>query len=452
MGAFAGLLKSAGFIVRGSDENIYSPMKEKLAELQIDVSTPYCASNLDWEPDLIVIGNVIRKQNPEAIAAVSSDIPYCSFPEALGELFLSKNRSIVVSGTHGKTTCCALLSHTLESAGIDSGFLFGGIPNDFSESFKSSKEAGSYFVVEGDEYDTAFFDKGPKFLHYQPKLLMCTSLEYDHADIYDDVNQIIARFSQLMELLDKNGKLVLFANSKHLNTALSNAKLQGQVITYGPGGEYAAKEINYDFEGTSFDVVRRNETLGRITSRLSGEHNVNNALGCYIILREAGLDHDQIQAGFASFSGVKRRMEVRGQIGELIVIDDFAHHPTAVKTTLEGARKKFGTRPIWALFEPRSATSCRNIFEDAYAQSFDCADRVLIAPLGRNLDQTMSMDIQRLAQRISAKGVSAHSCGDLQEMIETVRKEAPKDSVILCMSNGAFGNIHTRIIDTLKGH
>lgn len=450
MGAFAGLLKAAGFAVQGSDQNVYSPMKEKLADWGIPVLTPYQASNLEPKPDLVIIGNAISKTNVEAVATMESNLPYCSFPEALGELFLSSNRSIVVAGTHGKTTSCALLAHTLSFNNIDSGFLIGGIPNNFSESFRCPKEKGALFVVEGDEYDTAFFDKGPKFLHYRPRLLLCTSLEYDHADIYKDVEQIIGRFSQLMSLLDSDGRLVMQMDASHLKTALNGADFKGKLITYGEAGEYSMRDAKESIDGISFEVVRRNEILGSVSLSISGEHNMQNALGCYAILIEGGLTHEQIAKGFASFEGVKRRMEVKGRVGEIIVIDDFAHHPTAVETTLKGARQKFGDRPLWALFEPRSASSCRKVFQDAYALSFKVADRVLLAPLGRDLDRSLSLDAKQLAKDISSQGIAANSCDSLDDMIEVIAKDAPKNAIILCMSNGSFGNIHARIVDALQ--
>lgn len=450
MGAFAGLLKAAGYNVRGSDQGVYSPMKEMLEDWDIPVLMPYQAENLEPKPDLVVIGNVIRKDNIEAVATMKEQFPYCSFPEALGQLFLSNNKSIVVAGTHGKTTCCGLLAHSLAFNEIDLGFLIGGIPNNFTESFRCPKNEGAFFVVEGDEYDTAFFDKGPKFLHYQPKLLLCTSLEYDHADIYENVEQIIARFSQLISLLDSDGQLVLQMDSPHLHAALEQASFRGNLVTYGANGDFRAQSVVENQDGISFEVIRGAENLGRVALPISGDHNVQNALGCYVILSKAGLSHEQIANAYANFAGVKRRMEVKGQVGDILVIDDFAHHPTAVQTTIKGARQKFGNRPLWALFEPRSASSCRSVFQEPYANSFGFADRVLLAPTGRNLDPTISLDVKKLAEDITSKGVRAQSFDSLDAIVETLKKEVPKDAVLLCMSNGAFGDIHQRILEALK--
>lgn len=446
MGAFAGLLKKSGFDVRGSDQNIYSPMKEKLADWEIPVLTPYAKANLADKPDLVIVGNAISQNNEEAQAVMELGLQYRSFPAALGELFLETNRSVVVSGTHGKTTCSALLAHTLRHNHIDSGFLIGGIPNNFDESFGCPKNAGALFVVEGDEYDTAFFDKGPKFLHYRPHLLLCTSLEYDHADIYASVDQIIERFAQLMSLLKPDGVLVMQSDSLHLRTALSKANLQGKLVTYGVSGDYTCSNSSETADGIAFDVMYHNELRGRVSLELSGKHNIQNALGCYAILTNAGLTHEQIANGFASFAGVKRRMEVKGRVGELVVIDDFAHHPTAVDTTLHGARKRYPDQPIWALFEPRSASSCRAVFQDDYARSFQHADRVMIAPPGRNLDEKIALDVKRLAKDVSSLGKVAQAFDSIDSMVEAVRKEAPANAIILCMSNGAFGNIHQKIL------
>jgi len=446
MGAFAGLLKKSGFDVRGSDQNIYSPMKEKLADWKIPVLTPYSKANVADEPGLVIVGNAISQSNEEVQSVMELGLQYRSFPAALGELFLETNRSVVVTGTHGKTTCSALLAHTLRHNKIDSGFLIGGIPNNFEESFGCPRNDGALFVVEGDEYDTAYFDKGPKFLHYRPHLLLCTSLEYDHADIYANVDQIIERFTQLMSLLKPDGILVMQSDSPHLRTALSKANLQGKLVTYGSTGEFVAANSSESQAGIAFDVIYHNELRGHVSLELSGEHNIQNALGCYAILANAGLSHEQIASGFASFTGVKRRMEVKGRVGDLVVIDDFAHHPTAVDTTLHGARKRYPDKPIWALFEPRSASSCRAVFQEDYAKSFQHADRVMIAPPGRNLDEKIALDVKRLAKDVANFGKLAQAFDSIDSMVDTVRNEAPANAIILCMSNGSFGDIHQRIL------
>ncbi|MBM4279293.1 MAG: UDP-N-acetylmuramate dehydrogenase [Deltaproteobacteria bacterium] len=480
MGAFAGLLKAAGYDVRGSDEGVYPPMSDKLREWGIAAKSPYGATNLEPAPDLVVVGNVVKRDNPEAAAMRERGLPHASFPATLGDLFLSKRRSVVVAGTHGKTTTTTLLAWTLLSAGRDPGFLVGGVPaplgtdgrpHGMTESFRlGAPGEASPFVVEGDEYDTAYFDKGPKFLHYAPRSLLCTSLEYDHADIYADVDAIVARFAQLLSLVppaERGGHVVLWASEPHLLRARAQANVVAPVTMYAagrdePGGAEAdvvADRVVEDGAGLSFFIVVRGVDRGAFALPLSGRHNLLNALGAYAILAAAtgglGLSDDELRAGFASFPGVKRRMEARGEAAGVLVVDDFAHHPTAVRTTLAGARRRFAGRPLWAIFEPRSATSCRKVFQDDYARAFDAADRVVLAPPGRALDPSVALDVPRLAADLRAAGKDAVAAGSLEEVVDLVRAHAPRGApghgaVLLCMSNGAFGGVHDRLLAALR--
>jgi UDP-N-acetylmuramate: L-alanyl-gamma-D-glutamyl-meso-diaminopimelate ligase len=453
MGAFAGLLKSAGYKVEGSDAVTYPPMSDKLKEWGIEVKTPYAAANLEPAPDLVIVGNVAGKDNVEAAYVRQHRLPQMSFPQALHDLFLLKAVPTVVAGTHGKTTSSALLAFTLWHAGRDPGFLVGGIPQNFGESFRK-REASTpgFFVVEGDEYDTAYFDKGPKFLHYAPKFLLATSLEYDHADIYQNVEQIIAAFSKLFAIVQPTGFVMMRHGAPHLEEAMRRSACKASVMTYGPGGDLEAVHIDEDARGVSFDVKQRGrkEPMCRLKLQLSGLHNVENALGCFGLLRAMGLRQDEIAAGFAAFKGVKRRMEEVGEAKGILVVDDFAHHPTAVKTTIEGARHRYAGRPLWALFEPRSASSCRKVFQDDYAKAFAGADRVLLAPPGRQLDPDIMLDVPKLAADVSAAGVPASAHTSIDDMVQVVANEAPKNAVILCMSNGGFGGIHQKILAALQ--
>lgn len=445
MGAFAGLLKVAGMTVRGSDSAIYPPMSVKLADWDIEVRTPYDVKNLDPAPDWVIVGNIASASNVEASATRERALPAMSFPQALSEWFLKDRHSIVVVGTHGKTTTSALIAHTLVKAGRDPSYLIGGIPQEYAESFRLGQGAERFFVVEGDEYDTAYFDKGPKFLHYKPEYLLCTSLEYDHADIYENVQQIVERFTQVMNLVPKHGHIVMHANSPYLKEAMLRANICARLQTYGEGGDWVASDVKEDANGLSFFVKNQ-----KINLPLSGLHNVDNALGSYAILLSAGLSHDEIANGFSSFKGVKRRMEEIGEEDGVLVVDDFAHHPTAVETTLNGAQKRYPGRPLWALFEPRSASSCRKVFQDAYAQSFAAADKVILAPPGRELDKDVMLDVEQLAAEIKRQGIPATAAKSYEAMIDQVVREAPRDTVLLCMSNGGFGNIHLRLVKALK--
>lgn len=435
MGAFAGLLKQAGHEVLGSDAATYPPMDQKLQDWGIPVKTPYQASNITPDLELVVIGNAVSKNHVEVQEVLRQGIKYQSFPETLSNLFLKDQLSIVASGTHGKTTISALLAHVLVHAGQDPSFLIGGIPKNFDESFRLGQ--GSHFVIEGDEYDTAYFDKGPKFLHYQPHYLLCSSLEYDHADIYKNVDEIVERFAQVISLVPANGVVVLNTLYPELLKALRKANLKAKLIEYSEPENILESE-----QGLEFVVGGQ-----RVTVPLSGKHNAQNALGCYRILQATGLSHTQIQAGFSAFAGVKRRMEVIGEKNGVLVIDDFAHHPTAVASTLEGAKKRYPKRQLWALFEPRSASSCRKIFQEAYAASFASADRVLLAPPGRALDPDLMLDVKQLALDI---GPGATACDSYDEIVHRVQQEVCPNTVLLCMSNGSFGGIHRRLLDVIK--
>lgn len=465
MGAFAGLLKAAGYEVRGSDENVYPPMSTKLKDWGIPTATPYAAANLDPPPDLVVVGNVVRKDNVEAAAMRERHLPHQSFPETLGDLFLSKRLSVVVAGTHGKTTTTALLAWTLQAAGRDPGYLVGGIPlasapGAQEESFRlGAPGPRSPFVVEGDEYDTAYFDKGPKFLHYRPKSLLCTSLEFDHADIYENVDAIEARFSELISLVphsNEGGHIVLCAEEPHLQKARSKATTSARITTYAQssieGANVFCQGHSENESGLQFEVVVDGSVVGSCQLPLSGRHNLLNALGAYAVLSGLSLSHAEIAAGYASFPGVKRRMEVKGECDGVVVVDDFAHHPTAVRTTLDGAKMRYAGRPIWAIFEPRSATSCRKIFQDDYARAFHAATKVLLAPSGRQLDPAIALDVARLAQDLRDRGTDADAYASIEEIVGVVRRSAPRGdhgAVLMCMSNGSFGGIHDKLLTAL---
>ena len=450
MGAFAGLLKQAGYDVRGSDQNAYPPMSTKLADWKIPVFTPYDENNLQPQPDLVVVGNVIRRDNPEATFVRDQDWPQTSFPASFYELFLRQTHPTVITGTHGKTTTSTLAAFTLWHAGKDPGFLIGGIPQDFGESFRlGAMDSTTPFVVEGDEYDTAYFDKVPKFLHYKPKSLLCTSLEFDHADIYDSLESIQKQFVQLFEALPKNAHVVLHRESEHLMALAHHIPDHARQETYGAAGDWQAEAFEENAQGIRFNVMHQSQNQGPVQLQLSGEHNMLNALGAYALLAGLGLSHDEIAAGFAAFKGIKRRMEVVGEAKGRLIIDDFAHHPTAVATTLEGARRRYPDHQIWALFEPRSATSCRNIFQQDYAEAFDAADAVLLAPPGRDLPADEALNMNQLQQDIQNRGVTTQVFDSIDRLYEQALG-APTNTVLLCMSNGAFGGIHQKLLQGLR--
>lgn len=437
MGAFAGLLKQSGHRVFGSDSAVYSPMKEKLADWGIKYRTPYDAKNLPASCDLVIVGNVIRRENPEALEVVAKKLAFDSFPGALNKLFLRDAIPVVASGTHGKTTCSALLAHTFHQAETEPGFIVGGIPLNFGESFRASPKRGAPFVVEGDEYDTAYFDKRPKFIHYDPQFLLVTSLEFDHADIYRDLNAVIEAFSSLMKTLSPERTLVINGDEQNIQSAIKDSACRAKIVTYGATGDYRTEFEKFERDGIYCSVVYRNQNLGSLFVPLFGRHNLKNALGCYAVLHSYGLTHEQIAFGFKTFAGVKRRLEERSVIGSSIVVDDFAHHPTAVFETIKAARQKYPDHKICAIFEPRSATTCMKIFEERYEAAFQEADRVLLAPVGRNLPEDSRLDTAKIASSLIMNGVKAKAFSSYTDLGNEL-KAMESGNVLLFMSNGDF--------------
>lgn len=446
MGAFAGLLKRAGYDVRGSDQAVYPPMSTKLAEWGVEVRSPYAAENLDPPPDRVVVGNAVRRTNPEARAMLERALPHTSFPAALAEIFLDGRHSIVIGGTHGKTTTSALVAHILCTSGLDPSFLVGGVPANAKESFRLG--AGPHFVVEGDEYDTAFFDKQPKFMHYRPRTLVLTSLEYDHADIYPDVESIERAFDGVVRLVPCGGRIIACASAPRVMARLGSA--QARVETYGLGvGDHSAEDVELGAFGARF-TVRYEGQRRRFTLDGSGTYNVENALAALAVAEACGVPWEAAHAALRSFRGVARRQTVRGVAGGVRIIDDFAHHPTAVRRTLEGLRARYSEGRLFAVFEPRTATSSRRMFREAYIQAFDAADRVIIAPVGRlELAPDERLDTLDLAREIARRGVPAQAFTDLDAIVDhLLASVAPEDTVVF-MSNGGFGDIHEKTLTAL---
>ena len=446
MGSFAGLLKAAGYQVRGSDENVYPPMSDKLAAWDIEVRSGYGPQNLEPAPDLVVVGNVIRKVNPEAQAVLERGLEYTSFPKALGDLFLDDKHSIVVSGTHGKTTTTSLIAWLLTQAGMDPGMLVGGVPGNFNEGFRLGY--GDYFVVEGDEYDTAFFDKVPKFVHYRPQTAIITSLEFDHADIYPDVETIERQFDRLVELVPKDGCIYVCADADRARARAAHAK--AKVITYTAredvSADWRAREVTVDETGSHFLVFNGNIRLGRFFLPMAGRHNVDNALVAIAVSLSCGLTVAEIQEGLASFKGIARRQTVRAEINGVRIIDDFAHHPTAVKETVAAIRARYSQGRIFAIFEPRTATSSRKYFQDAYAEAFDGASETIIAQVGRSeLPENERLDVHKLAAALKDRGLSAQHVPAIDDIVAYLAEHAQPQDTLLFMSNGGFGGIYDKM-------
>jgi UDP-N-acetylmuramate: L-alanyl-gamma-D-glutamyl-meso-diaminopimelate ligase len=450
MGSFAGMLKAAGYEITGSDQNVYPPMSDMLRAWSIPVLTPYDPANLDIvKPDLVVIGNVIRRVNPEATEVRARGIPQMSFPAALGTFFLQHRHSVVVAGTHGKTTTTALLGHVLTAAGRDPSFLVGGVARNYDASYRLG--AGPHFVVEGDEYDTAYFDKGPKFLHYRPRTAILTSIEFDHADIFRDLAHYEAAFDRFVRLLPSDGCLAVSAAYPNaLRIARTSA---ARVVTYGlgAGADYAALDLAHGPEGAHFAVAERGRRLGAATLPGGGAHNVENALGVVAAARALGLDFESIASGLAAFAGVRRRQEMRAEIGGVLVVDDFAHHPTAVRETIAAIRARFPDRRLWAVFEPRSNTSRRRLHQKEYVEALAGAPCVALkVPDPHDMvPADQRLDADWVVAELRARGVDAHAEADVDRLVQVVAEGVRPGDVVLVMSNGAFGGFVDRLLTAL---
>lgn len=453
MGSFAGMLKAAGYTVTGSDENVYPPMSDQLAAWGIEVFTPYSAANLERaRPDLVIIGNVIRRVNPEATAAREGGYRQMSFPAAMGALVLAGRHSVVIAGTHGKTTTSALMAHVLVDAGLDATFLVGGVTANYNGNFRLG--AGEHVVIEGDEYDTAYFDKGPKFLHYRARTAMITSVEFDHADIYRDDAHYEQAFERFAATLPGDGVIVACATYPNA-VAIARRSTKARVVTYtgeGGDGDYCAQKVRFGPEGARFVIREPGGRSGELLLPMSGHHNVENAVGVYAIARTLGLTAEQVGAAFASFRGVKRRQEVRAEVGGVTVIDDFAHHPTAVRETINAIRLRYAGRRLWAVFEPRSNTSRRNIHQHEYARAFDGASlATLKVPEHHDkvpLDE--ELDVPGLVEEIRRLGTPTDASSSVDEIVGMVASGAQPGDVILVMSNGAFGGFIPKLIGALE--
>ncbi len=456
MGSLAGLLKSRGLEVTGSDTDVYPPMSTALEAWGIPVAKGFRPENvLDRRPDLVVIGNVVRAENPEARAAIEAGLPYLSFPDALYQHAIKGKHSVVVAGTHGKTTTGSLIATLLFETGRDPSMLVGGITVNFDGSFRDG--AGPDFVVEGDEYDTAFFDKTPKFLHYHARTLVITSVEFDHADIYRDLDHVKGEFRKLVQSMPAAG--VIIAAVEEPNVAEVVAGAPCPVIGYavdggGPGG-LRARALEATPTGTRFELVRGGRVVARPEAPLHGRYNVANALAAIAVLESRGVPIAETVLALPRYAGVKRRQEVRGEAGGVTVIDDFAHHPTAVRETLAGMRARYPGRRLIAVFEPRSNTSRRAVFQSDYARAFGDADQVVVAEVqptpiySATGEVTERFSSERLARDLRGQGAKAVAIDGVDAIVDHLfRVHAPGD-VIVTLSNGAFGAIWEKLLDRL---
>ncbi|MBK8147574.1 MAG: UDP-N-acetylmuramate:L-alanyl-gamma-D-glutamyl-meso-diaminopimelate ligase [Acidobacteria bacterium] len=455
MASLAGMLQSRGHKVTGSDQNVYPPMSTQLAELGIEIMQGYKAENADTPRDCTIVGNTIMRGNPELEEVLNRKMLYRSQAETVREEFIRGRRSLVVAGTHGKTTTTSIATWVCEVGGLDPTFLVGGVVQNFGQSFRVTE--GDYFVIEGDEYDTAFFDKKPKFMSYLPEIAIVNNIEFDHADIYKDIDAIKWQFSRLMNLVPGNGRLIAGVDSPVVREVLGQmkGKLFTTVETFGlsEDAKWRAGDIEFTNDGTKFSVYREGTHWAEFTTSMIGEFNVRNCLAVIIAADAWGISQAKIQEAFDTFKSVKRRMEVRGIERGVTVIDDFAHHPTAVDETLKALRQRYSSNRLIAIFEPRSRSSRLSVFEEQYKQAFSHADRVIIAGVfnpedAKNYGEVL--DVNRLVAEIDASGKPAMTLPDADAIVAHLAPDLRVGDVVAIMSNGGFGGIHEELLKALR--
>ena len=448
MASAAVAMHELGYQVTGSDQDvIYPPMSTFLAERSIRVMAGYAEVNLAHRPDLVVVGNAISRGNPEAEAVLERKLRYCSLPELLKEFFIRGRRSLVVTGTHGKTTTASLLAWVLESAGLNPSFLIGGIPRNLGQGARFTDS--EWFVIEGDEYDTAFFDKRSKFVHYLPEVAIVNNLEFDHADIFPTLADIQLSFRRFIHLIPRNGLLLANGDEANITPLLDVRHCPVKRFGLGAANELKASGLVLKDNSSEFEL---GGTRFRIP--MVGELNVRNALAVTAAARHCGIRDSVIQSAFDSFLSVKRRMEVRGEAGGVTVIDDFGHHPTAIRETVRALRVKFPGRRIWAVFEPRSNTTRRNVFQQELVDALERADAVVVAEVARleQLPLGERLDPEKLMQDLRLTGKPAAYLPTVESIVDHVGSGARPGDVVCVFSNGGFGDIHNRLLARLGGH
>jgi UDP-N-acetylmuramate: L-alanyl-gamma-D-glutamyl-meso-diaminopimelate ligase len=451
MATLAAMLKHKGFEVRGSDQDVYPPMSDFLASEGIRVLSGYRAEHITSDLDFVVIGNAISRGNPELEEVLDRKIRHGSLPETIREHFLWGARSIVISGTHGKTTTTALTGWLLTDGGVDPTVLVGGVARNFGDRGSSYRMGhGRDFVIEGDEYDSAFFDKTAKFLKYLPDVAVVNNVEFDHADIYEDFDAVSLAFRRLVNLIPRRGLLLAGADSPGARALATGAPSRVETFGLDEQADWQAHDLVAAGSGTIFGVRRHGSPFGEFQLPMLGAHNVRNALAAIAVATEVGISAERIGQGLQRFAGIKRRLEVVGTPDGVTIYDDFAHHPTAVAETLAGLRLSHPTSRIWAVFEPRSASSCRRVFQDDFARAFGAADEVVLAPVFRSkLPESERLSVPRLVHDLRDRGQSAREAGSVDDIVQLIVTEHRPGDLVVIMSNGGFGGIHQKLLRAL---
>jgi UDP-N-acetylmuramate: L-alanyl-gamma-D-glutamyl-meso-diaminopimelate ligase len=455
MAALAGMLQARGHLVTGSDENVYPPMSTMLASLGISVMQGYHPEHLEPAPDCVIVGNAIPRGNAEVESTLNLKLLYRSQAEVVKEEFIRGRKSLVVAGTHGKTTTTSIAAWVMDQGGLDPTFLIGGVAQNFGVSFRVTQS--DYFIIEGDEYDTAYFDKGPKFMHYLPEIAIVNNIEFDHADIYKDLAAVKLAFRRLMNLVPANGKLIAGWDNPNVREVVASMgqKLFTQLETFGTSEDasWRISEVDFSGETSNFTVTREGEHWGKFQTSLIGDFNLLNCLAVIIAADAWGISRDVIADALSTFKNVRRRVEVRGEEGGVTVIDDFAHHPTAVRETLRGLRNRYRGRRLIAVFEPRSWSSRLAVFQDEYANAFASSDYVVIASVfdsQKVVEKGASLNTAKLIEDISRQSKPAFVLPDANAIIDHLLPQLREGDVVAIMSNGGFGGIHEKLLAALS--
>jgi UDP-N-acetylmuramate: L-alanyl-gamma-D-glutamyl-meso-diaminopimelate ligase len=445
MASLAGLLKQRGFHVTGSDAAAYPPMSDLLRALQIPVAEPYAEKNLQPRPDLVVVGNAISRGNVELEYILDNRVPFRSLPQVLHENFLRGREPIVVAGTHGKTTTTSMLAWIFQMAGRNPSFLIGGVAENFGTSF--ALKQSRHFVLEGDEYDTAFFDKGPKFLHYFPDSVILTSVEFDHADIYKDLDSVKTAFKRLVNLLPRNGYIVANDNSSNVDECMARAFCKVERYGMREGSAWRVRNLKFTETETSWTLEREGQNWAELRMSLAGEYNVLNASAAAAMAARYDIPSKVIADALATFKSVKRRLEVKAEVAGISIIDDFAHHPTAIAETLKALRTRYKSRRLWAVLEPRSNTLRRNVFFQELAASLALADEIVVATVfkAEAIPESERLSTARLVKELKRGGHRARECKDADAIVESIVPELREGDVVAILSNGGFGGIYEKL-------